>query len=136
MGNLGTTQQLTGAEAGVPWISFHTFRHTAASMLFDSGKNIRQVSDWLGHSDPAFTPRTDVYLMDGGLADAEALDRQRGATLGQHKTRRHPQARTCPKWPKWRSRAGGASSRRQPQAPDRDGKEGVVGSSRTPGFLS
>jgi integrase len=61
-------------EAGVPWISFHTFRHTCASMLFDSGKNIRQVCDWLGHADPAFTLRTYVHLIDGGLGDADCLD--------------------------------------------------------------
>jgi integrase len=63
-----------GDHAGVPWVGFHTFRHTCASMLFDAGKNIRQVADWLGHSDPAFTLRTYVHLMDGGLGDADFLD--------------------------------------------------------------
>jgi hypothetical protein len=43
-------------------------------MLFDSGKNIRQVCDWLGHADPSFTLRTYVHLIDGGLGDAESLD--------------------------------------------------------------
>jgi site-specific recombinase XerC len=61
--------------AGVPWVSFHTFRHTCASMLFEQGKNIRVVAAWLGHSDPAFTLRTYVHLMDGGLGDADFLDR-------------------------------------------------------------
>src|SRR5919109_4293356 len=55
--------------AGLEWVSFHTFRHTCASMLFDSGRNIRQVCDWLGHADPAFTLRTYVHLMDGGLGE-------------------------------------------------------------------
>jgi D-alanyl-D-alanine carboxypeptidase (penicillin-binding protein 5/6) len=36
----------------------HTLRHTCASLLFANGRNIRQVSDWLGHADPAFTLRT------------------------------------------------------------------------------
>jgi integrase len=31
------------------WVSFHTFRHTCASLLFDGGKNIKQVKEWLGH---------------------------------------------------------------------------------------
>ncbi len=66
--------------AGVPWITPHTFRHTCASMLFapvehgGGGKNIRQVSAWLGHADPAFTLRCYVHLIDGGLGDADFLD--------------------------------------------------------------
>ena len=66
----------------MPWASFHTFRHTCASLLFDSGRNIRQTCDWLGHADPAFTLRTYVHLIDGGLgeplglgADLAAADR-------------------------------------------------------------
>jgi site-specific recombinase XerC len=31
---------------------FHTFRHTCASLLFDAGKNVREICDWLGHADP------------------------------------------------------------------------------------
>jgi hypothetical protein len=65
------------------WISFHTFRHTCASLLFESGKNIRQVATWLGHADPAFTLRTYVHLLDAGLGDAGFLDDAlNGATLG------------------------------------------------------
>jgi integrase len=60
--------------AGVPWIGFHTFRHTCASLLLDSGKNIRQVASWLGHEDPAFTLRTYTHLMDDGLGEATFLD--------------------------------------------------------------
>ena len=47
-------------------------------MLFDGGKNIRQVCDWLGHSDPGFTLRTYVHLMDVGLGDVEFMDAQVG----------------------------------------------------------
>jgi integrase len=75
-------------EAGVPWISFHSFRHTAASMLFDSGKNIRQVCDWLGHADPAFTLRAYIHLIDDGLGDAEFLD---PATWSNAGATEHPQ---------------------------------------------
>ena len=60
--------------AGVPWVGFHSFRHTNASLLFDGGKNIRKVSAWLGHADPAFTLRTYVHLMDEGVGDADFLD--------------------------------------------------------------
>jgi integrase len=50
----------------VAWVSFHTFRHTCASMLFEHGRNVKQVAEWLGHADPAFTLRTYVHLLDDG----------------------------------------------------------------------
>jgi len=66
--------------AGVPWAGFHTFRHTCASVLFASGKNPKQVQMWLGHSDPGFTLRTYVHLIDDGLGDADFLDAAEWAT--------------------------------------------------------
>lgn len=59
--------------AGAPWMGFHTLRHTCASRLLASGKNIAQVSKWLGHADPGFTLRVYVHLMDEGLGDAEFM---------------------------------------------------------------
>lgn len=55
-------------------VSFHTFRHTCASMLFEQGKNAKQVQRWLGHATAAFTMDTYVHLMDDGLGDAAFLD--------------------------------------------------------------
>ena len=60
---------------GLRWVSFHTFRHTCASLLFAAGRNVKQVQEWLGHSDPGFTLRTYVHLMDEGIGDAAFLDR-------------------------------------------------------------
>ncbi len=54
----------------VPWPSFHTFRHTCASLLFENERNVKQVADWLGHSDPGFTLRTYVHLLDAGVGGA------------------------------------------------------------------
>jgi integrase len=65
---------------GLHWVTFHTFRHTRASILFQSkatgggGKDVKQVQEWLGHADPGFTLRTYVHLMDEGLGDADFLD--------------------------------------------------------------
>jgi integrase len=70
----------TAKAAGVPWAGFHTFRHTCASVLFASGKNPKQVQVWLGHSDPGFTLRTYVHLIDDGLGDADFLDAAKWAT--------------------------------------------------------
>lgn len=65
---------LAAVRAEVPWVGFHTFRHTCASLLFASGKNVKQVQVWLGHADPGFTVRTYIHLMDDGLGDAGFLD--------------------------------------------------------------
>jgi integrase len=61
-------------KAGVPWVSFHIFRHTCASLLFAAGKTPKQVQTWLGHTDPAFTLRVYVHLLDDGLGDGDFLD--------------------------------------------------------------
>jgi len=54
--------------AGLGWRpGFHVFRHSVASMLFEEGRNARQVSDWLGHADAGFTLRTYVHQHDAGL---------------------------------------------------------------------
>ena len=64
------------------WVSFHAFRHTWASLLFDEGRNIKQVSEWLGHSDPAFTLRTYVHLLDEGVGVPISSMRRYRVTTG------------------------------------------------------
>jgi len=64
-------------EAGVPWMGFHTLRHTCASMLFAEGRNAVQVQRWLGHHSAAFTLSRYVHLLDNDLG--EALDLAKGA---------------------------------------------------------
>jgi len=59
---------------GLGWIGFHTFRHSCASLLFDHGRNVKQVQEWLGHADPGFTLRTYVHLLDDGVGDAAFMD--------------------------------------------------------------
>lgn len=78
---------------GLGWVTWHTFRHTCASLLFDEGRNVRQVAAWLGHADPAFTIRTYVHLMDEGAGDADFLDAVTapGSTPGQQDVREQPQ---------------------------------------------
>lgn len=36
--------------------------------------HVKQVAEWLGHADPAFTLRTYVHLMDAGVGGAEFFD--------------------------------------------------------------
>jgi integrase len=59
--------------AGVPWASFHTLRHTCATMLFRSGKNPKQVQAWLGHHAASFTMDVYVHLLPDDVGDAPAV---------------------------------------------------------------
>lgn len=59
---------------GMPWVSFHTFRHTCASLLFANGKDIKQIQTWLGHADAGFTLRTYIHLLEEGVGSADFLD--------------------------------------------------------------
>jgi integrase len=61
-------------KAGVPWVGFHTFRHTAASLLFAGGANIIEVQKFLGHHSPSFTLDTYVHLLDQEKGPALDLD--------------------------------------------------------------
>ena len=106
------------ARAGVEWVSFHTFRHTCASLLFEAEKNVRQVADWLWHADPAFTLRTYVRLMDEGLVTRPSWTRG-WATRGQPATRSRPRARG-PLWPGKAPFSGKhPNGRKRPQTPGR-----------------
>ena len=54
-------------EAGVSWAGFHAFRHYCASALIADGRNIVQVSKWLGHGSPSFTLDVYAHLLDEGV---------------------------------------------------------------------
>lgn len=71
---VGLCTDVAGKDEPAPWVSFHTFRHTCASLLFAKGKNVKQVQEWLGHADPGFTLRTYVHLLDEGLGGADFFD--------------------------------------------------------------
>jgi integrase len=70
--------QPAAGEAGVPWVGFHTFRHTCASLLFDLGRNPAQVQRWLGHQSAAFTLSRYVHLMDNGAGEGLDLSAELG----------------------------------------------------------
>jgi integrase len=55
------------------WVGFHTFRHTAATLLFLNGWNAKQVQRFLGHADPGFTLRTYVHLLPEDLPEPPSL---------------------------------------------------------------
>ncbi|MEU4691018.1 tyrosine-type recombinase/integrase [Actinoplanes sp. NPDC023714] len=62
----------------------HALRHLFASTLLDAGENIRAISEWLGHSDPAFTLRVYTHLMQSSQGRARtALDHMMGLLMAR-----------------------------------------------------
>ena len=51
--------QKLGARAGLPKITIHSLRHTAASIAIQNGESITDISAFLGHSSPRIT--MDIY---------------------------------------------------------------------------
>lgn len=51
-------------EMELPHVSFHTFRHTHATLLLERGANIKSVSERLGHSDVATTMEIYAHVTD------------------------------------------------------------------------
>ncbi|MFF3321186.1 hypothetical protein [Streptomyces sp. NPDC002889] len=41
----------------------HALRRAYASVLLDAGESIKALSEYLGHSDPGFTLRTNTHLL-------------------------------------------------------------------------
>jgi integrase len=66
-------------EAGVPWAGFHTFRHTCASLLFDQGRNAKQVQRWLGHHSASFTLDTYIHLLSDDIGEPLFLNEELAA---------------------------------------------------------
>ncbi|WP_258053688.1 integrase [Streptomyces sp. Ru72] len=53
----------------------HALRHFYASVLLDTGENVKELSDYLGHNDPGFTLRVCTHLMASSDAPArKAVD--------------------------------------------------------------
>lgn len=58
-------------QAGLEWVTSHTFRKTVATLMDEAGLSARQVADQLGHARPSLTQ--DVY-MGRKLASTAAAD--------------------------------------------------------------
>lgn len=77
------TMKPAAQEAGVGWAAYHSFRHACASMLIAEGRNIVQVSRWLGHHSPRFTLDVYAHLMDDGVGSALELGPLPGSGTGK-----------------------------------------------------
>lgn len=64
--------------AGVGRVSPHRFRHACASLLFEHGRKIKQVQEWLGHHGASVTLRVYIHLVDRGVGTADFFDEVTG----------------------------------------------------------
>ena len=62
------------ARAGVPWVSWHTLRHTCGTLLFREGWSIKAVQHYLGHHSAAFTLAVYVHFLPGDMPSNAFLD--------------------------------------------------------------
>ena len=61
-------------EHGLKRIRFHDLRHTCASLLLANGISMKQIQDWLGHSDFSTTANIYAHLeYDTKLQSAEMM---------------------------------------------------------------
>lgn len=74
--------------AGVGWASFHTLRHSYATMLFRNGANAVQAQRLLGHHSPAFTLSVYVHLLPDDMPDVAYLDDVMTGGQTERQTRR------------------------------------------------
>ena len=65
---------------GMKKLRFHDLRHSCASLLLANGVPLKQIQEWLGHSDFATTANVYAHLdYTSKLSSAQAMER--GITL-------------------------------------------------------
>ena len=91
LGNRIKPDYLTGAfplfmeRNGFRRIRFHDLRHSCASLLLASGVPLKQIQEWLGHSDFAITANTYAHLeFNSKLASANAMTWIEKTSLGSN----------------------------------------------------
>jgi integrase len=63
----------TAKRAGLADVSFHTLRHSFASLMLSRGAKVKVISEALGHSSVAFTMDTYAHIIEGMQEDAMLL---------------------------------------------------------------
>jgi len=64
--------------ANNPQDGMHALRHYYASVLLADGVSVRELAEYLGHSDPGFTLRTYIHLLPDSHERAKrAIDGRR-----------------------------------------------------------
>lgn len=66
-----------GARCGLPWVTAHVFRHSAATWMAEAGRPMSEIAQFLGHSNSTLTERVYARFSPDYLrksADALELD--------------------------------------------------------------
>ncbi|MFZ7133231.1 MAG: site-specific integrase [Eubacteriales bacterium] len=59
---------------GLKKIRFHDLRHSCASLLYANGVSLKEIQEWLGHSDISTTSNIYTHLdFSSKIASAEAI---------------------------------------------------------------
>ena len=73
--------QPAARRANLPGITFHGLRHSLVAILVAAGCNVREVSEWAGHHNVAFTLTRYGGLFEDGPDEAvDRLDALLGGT--------------------------------------------------------
>ena len=71
---LATSFQVLLEKNGMRKIRFHDLRHTCASLLLKNGVPMKQIQEWLGHSDFSTTANIYAHLdYNSKLNSADAM---------------------------------------------------------------
>jgi integrase len=71
--------------SGIPKITIHDLRHTAASLAISNGANIKVISRMLGHSDASMTLRVYSHAFDDDMKKlSDDIDTQLRSSEATH----------------------------------------------------
>ena len=66
--------QAAAEKAGVPYVGAHGLRHSCASLLHANGVSMKEIQEWLGHSDISTTLNIYTHLdYSSKVASANAI---------------------------------------------------------------
>jgi integrase len=76
VGNVKEGLHTVGKRAGLPWVTPHVFRHSAATWMAEAGVPMAEIAQFLGHADSRITERVYARFSPHYLhKPASALDR-------------------------------------------------------------
>ena len=72
VGSVKKALQTAGQRAGLPWVTAHVFRHSAATWMAEDGVPMSEIAQFLGHADSRLTERVYARFSPAYLQKAAA----------------------------------------------------------------